>query len=318
MAGAIAGTAILKASNLSDKLHTITLTINNQCNLNCPHCYLHCENDKSLISQETINSIFKAKFKHIAIVGREPLFNQSSIEKINTIVKQAKTRDISVSIVTNGLNLKKIPKSTIELIDYVDISFDGGEKSYFNFRKSSFSHVIDGVNYLKDCGLKEINALHTICDSTIDFINDCINIRDYANFSNIMFSPYLITDNFGENTVNPVHLLDLINVLLSNDLFMSTEEAFLLIDNYHLEQDGILSEQIESLIINNKIEKKLRLFKHDPILHGILRVTYDDLVLSPRNSLHPKLYAESNYHASNSNIEKYYQEMLKKEFDYAF
>ena len=62
MAGAIAGTAILKASNLSDKLHTITMTINNECNMNCPHCYLHCENDKSLISQETINSIFKAKF----------------------------------------------------------------------------------------------------------------------------------------------------------------------------------------------------------------------------------------------------------------
>ena len=317
MAGAIAGTAILKASNNSDKLHTITMTINNECNMSCPHCYLHCKNDNRLIGQETINSIFNAKFKHIAIVGQEPLYNQSSIEKITTIAKQAKIRDVSVSIVTNGLNLKKIPKTTIELIDYVDVSFDGGEKSYSSFRKSSFSHIIDGVNYLKDCGLKEINALHTICDSTIDFISDCINIREFANFSNIMFSPYLITENFGENTVNPVHLLDIINVLLTNDLFMSTEEAFLLIDNYHLEQDGILPEQIESLIINNKIEKKLRLFKHDPILNGILRITYDDLVLSPRCSLHTKLYSQSNYYASKSNIEKCYQKLLIKEFDYA-
>lgn len=318
MAGAIAGTAILKASNYSDKLHTITLTINNECNMNCPHCYLHCKTNKGLISQETINSIFKANFKHVAIVGQEPLYNHNSIDKVTAIAKLAKTRGITVSIVTNGLNLKKVPKSTIELIDYVDISFDGGEKSYYNFRKSSFSHIIDGVNYLKDCGMKEINALHTICDSTKDFISDCINIRDYASFLNIMFSPYLITNNFGRNTVNPLHLMDLINILLSNDLFMSEDEAFLLIDNYHLEQDGILPEEIESLIARNKIEKKIRLFKHDPILNGILRITYDDLVLSPRNSLHTKLYAESNYHASNSNIEKCYQDMLIKEFDYAF
>lgn len=318
MAGAIAGTAILKANNLSDKLNTITLTINNECNLDCPHCYLHYKTDKSLISQDTINSIFKTDIKHIAIVGQEPLFNQNSIDLITNIAERAKMKGISVSVVTNGLNLKKIPKSTIEIIDYMDISFDGGAISYQNFRRSNFDHIIEGVNYLKDCGLNEINALHTICDSTKDFISDCINVKDYAYFSNIMFSPYLITENLGKNTVGPVLLMDLINLLLSNDLFMSVDEAFLLIDNYHLEQDRILPEEIEFLVTKMKIERKIRLFKHDPIFHGILRVTYDDLVLSPRDSLHTKHYAESNYHASISNIERCYQDMLIKEFDYAF
>jgi sulfatase maturation enzyme AslB (radical SAM superfamily) len=318
MAGAIAGTAILKASSLSDKLNTITLTINNDCNLNCPHCYLHCETNKGLISQDTINSVFKSNFKHIAIVGQEPLFNKNSIDLITNIAQRAKTKGVSVSIVTNGLNLKKISKSTIKLIDYIDISFDGGAISYENFRKSNFDHVIEGVNYLKDCGLSEINALHTICNSTKDFISDCVSIKDYGYFSNIMFSPYLITDNFGKNTVKPVHLMDLINLLLTNSLFMSVDEAFLLIDNYHLEQDGILPEEIEYLIAKKKIERKIKLFKHDPIFHGIIRVTYDDLVLSPRNSLHTKLYAKSNCHASNSNLDQSYQDMLTKEFDYAF
>lgn len=317
MAGAIAGTAILKASNYSDKLHTITLTINNECNMNCPHCYLHCKTDKVLISQETIDSIFRANFNHIAIVGQEPLFNKNSINIITSIANQAKLKGVSVSIVTNGLNVKKLPKSTIELIDYIDISFDGGEKSYSNFRKSSFTHIIDGVNYLKECGLKEINALHTICDLTKDFIDDCVRIRDFAPFSNIMFTPYLITENFGVNTVSPVQLMDLINILLSNNLFMSVEESFLLIDNYHLEQDKILPEEIESLITKNNLEKKLVLFKHDPILHGILRVTYDDLVLSPRSSLHTKRYSQSNYYASKTDIENCYQKLLIKEFEYA-
>jgi sulfatase maturation enzyme AslB (radical SAM superfamily) len=318
MAGAIAGTAILKACNFNDKLHTITLTINNECNLNCPHCYLHYKSDKGLISQETIVSIFKNNFKHIAIVGQEPLYNQNSINKLTVIANIAKTKGITVSVVTNGLNLKKVPKSTLELIDYIDISFDGGEKSYSNFRRSSLNQIIDGVTYLENCGLNEINALHTLCDSTKNNVSDCINIKNYAHFSNIMFSPYLITNNFGKNSVKPIYLIDLINLLASNELFMSVDEAFLLIDNYHMEQDCIMPDEVESLIAKNKIERKIKLFKHDPIFHGILRVTYDDLVLSPRDSLHTKHYFESNFQASNSNIEKCYDELLVKEFKYAY
>jgi hypothetical protein len=99
---------------------------------------------------------------------------------------------------------------------------------------------------------------------------------------------------------------------------MSVDEALMLIDAYHMEQDSLMPYDVESLIAKKKIGNKIKLFKHDPIFHGILRVTYDNLVISPRDSLHTKHYEESNYQASNSNIEKCYKELLEKEFKYAY
>jgi sulfatase maturation enzyme AslB (radical SAM superfamily) len=316
MAGAIAGTAILKANKLTNKLDTITLTINNQCNMSCPHCYLQYKSNTNLINQNTINSVFKSDFKHIAIVGQEPLYDKVSIDILSNIVISAKESNKTVSIVTNGLNLLKLPQEIIKLIDFIDISFDGGPVTYKNFRNSDFHKLIKGVDYLMANGIKEMNALHTINNRTIDFIDDCININKYAHFDNVMFSPYLITENFGSNNVESVNLLHLIDYLINNELFLKTDEAFLLIDNYHIEQDQILPSFLENIIREKNIERKIKLFKNDPIFHGIIRVTYNDIVLSPKESLHTKRYDDSNFCASNSNINLIFQK-IKEEFEYA-
>jgi MoaA/NifB/PqqE/SkfB family radical SAM enzyme len=317
MAGAIAGTAILKAQSLTERLHTITLTINNECNLKCPHCYLQYNSNKYLINNITIDSIFNSDFKHLVIVGREPLYNKDSIDIITKIIQLSKEHDVSLSIVTNGLNLLNIPKNFIKYINYIDVSFDGGNKSYEIYRKGNLRRIIKGIQYVSYYGIHEVNALYTISDKTISNIDDFISLIRYFQFPNIMFSPYLITENHGFNSVKPIKLHDIIEKLVNDHFFMNSPESFLLIDNYHLEQDKIDSHEIEEFIQTNKLHEKIKLFKHDPLFHGIIRVTYDDLVMTPRDSLHTKRYCQTNIFASKTNLNEVFQLLQMTELEYA-
>jgi MoaA/NifB/PqqE/SkfB family radical SAM enzyme len=54
MAGAIAGTAILNCK-LQSALDTVALTINNSCNLHCPHCYLQYDGPNESITSGVIS-----------------------------------------------------------------------------------------------------------------------------------------------------------------------------------------------------------------------------------------------------------------------
>ena len=57
MGGVVSGSAIMIPKS-TGHLHTITLTINNQCNLHCPHCYLKYSGTKDIIEDKTIDFIF--------------------------------------------------------------------------------------------------------------------------------------------------------------------------------------------------------------------------------------------------------------------
>ena len=80
MAGAIAGTALVNyAPHTSKQLSTITLTVNNLCNLQCPHCYLQYDGEENkYIGSEVLEHLYKADFKHLVIVGKEPFVNKKN------------------------------------------------------------------------------------------------------------------------------------------------------------------------------------------------------------------------------------------------
>ena len=304
MAGAIAGTAILKIKGVQDKLDTITLTINNECNMQCRHCYLQYVSSKRIIDDSVLESIFESEFRHLVVVGKEPLVNRDSINKVCEIVELCRKAGHSVSFVTNGLNLSLLPSEIIPQIDYIDVSFDGGALSYDRFRKGNLSKILEGIQYCLSQGLKEVNALHTICSQTIDNITDCINLNSFVPFSTILFTPYLITHNQGHNTVSAIPLTEIISRLCSNETFNNTEGTLLLIDNYHIEQDGISVVDLHTALDVVKCKNKYRVIDEDPICYGILRVTYDGLILSPRQSLHTAFYntAPSVFQQNNLNL----------------
>ncbi|MCF8239760.1 MAG: radical SAM protein [Melioribacteraceae bacterium] len=314
MSGAIAGTAILKNSRLSDELNTITLTINNNCNLSCPHCYLQYNKKNFLLAEPTIDSVFKSDFKHLAIVGKEPLLNRESIKLVHDLINRCKKMGKSISLITNGTGLEKLNPISIGEIDYIDVSFDGGPKTYEMNRKGTFDRIIDSINNIQEKSRTIFNALHTIHSANINNIDDMLEIRNYADFDIIMFSPYLKTHNDGTNEIESVKLEDILKKLSSSYSFNNTNSAYLLIDTYHLAQESITESVIEELISKYSLESKVKLFAKDALLYGIIRVTFDDLVLTPEESLHPIYYFDSFRYASNHDLNQIFSELKEKSY----
>lgn len=309
MAGAIAGTAILKTDGKCDTLNTISLTINNVCNLHCGHCYLQYMSEEAHITDRVVNLVLSNDFRHLVIVGKEPLVNETSIEILCSITKKCVERNITVSFITNGLNLSRIPADIVPLFDYIDVSFDGGMESYKQYRKGNIFEIMNGIEYCLRNGLREVNALHTICDKTIDNVSECIRLKDNIPFKTILFTPYIVTDNQGYNEVFPLSLIDIIKRLDSNDDFINAHEASLLIDNYHIEQDGLNDNQLNCVLMSVRNQKKYLVYKDDPVFYGIIRVTYDGYILSPRQSLNTRLYRMAPQINANSNLNDLLMEM---------
>src|SRR4051812_33903172 len=105
MGGAMAGSAICSARSASDDLDMVTLTINNVCNLSCPHCYLQYGGETSLIGPDNVFRVMSSSFRHLCIVGMEPLANRASSDVVSELVTKATTLGKTVSLITNGLNL---------------------------------------------------------------------------------------------------------------------------------------------------------------------------------------------------------------------
>ncbi|MCF0075246.1 radical SAM protein [Dyadobacter sp. CY261] len=319
MAGAIAGTALVDfAPHLTRKLTTITLTINNLCNLSCPHCYLQYKPSKSsnYISQQVMNAVEETSFKHLVIVGKEPLVNSHSQEIVGKIVSANVKRGKTIGLITNGLKLSKLAQSSAADLSYIDVSFDGGKETYHLYRKADFGEVIGNIHAVsRNLPHLQFNALHVVNLSTARHISDMVNVKNYANFNKIMFSPYIETKNDGENTVERLPIRIVLEKFASNPDFMYTENAFILLDIYHLlgesklfHDEGFNSmNEIKNTVLSLGLEGKVKLIENDPLSHGFLRVTYDGYLLSPYKSLDPSYYRETGNHVSKIEIDEYFR-----------
>ena len=309
MGGAIAGTAILKNLSPSNRLKTVTLTINNRCNLTCPHCYLQYEKKNFLVEEPTINSIFNSDFEHLAIVGKEPFVNKASIALLENLAEKCYLKNKSVSVITNGIGLTNLNPSVANYLDYIDVSFDGGKDTYHLYRKGSFDKIIDSIYKIQSNSNVTFNALHTLSTGTINNIDDMMSVRRFADFKIIMFSPYLNTLHDGKNDVSIVQLEEILKRLSQSTGFVEAKESLLLMDTYHTEQEGVSTETLKELISFYQLDSKIILIEKDPLNYGIIRVTYDDYVLSPYESIHPKHYNKSPHLASETNLNQVFEVM---------
>jgi MoaA/NifB/PqqE/SkfB family radical SAM enzyme len=104
MAGAMAGSAILAAGSRKDSLSIVTLTINNTCNLACPHCYLQYAGPEFFALDSVLDAVLDSNCEGISIVGKEPLANKESADRVRELVERAAEKGKWVSLITNGLN----------------------------------------------------------------------------------------------------------------------------------------------------------------------------------------------------------------------
>lgn len=124
------------------RLNLVTLTINNSCNFHCPHCYLQVENNQpTYIGEETIDKLCESDFNSLAIVGKEALLNENCVKKLEKLVLRLVKSGKKVSLVTNGKNLNLLGKILLKNLQFIDISFDGGEKTYNSVRAYNFEEL---------------------------------------------------------------------------------------------------------------------------------------------------------------------------------
>lgn len=290
MTGAMAGSTATTYRDLSDSLKVVTLTTNNSCNLRCPHCYLQYDGSHGRIDESTIDAVIASSASHVAIVGKEPLIDRMSSIITESLVSRCADVGKSVSVITNGLGLARLSTSTLRLLTWIDVSFDGGPRTYASYRRGDFERVIRNVQECRSRGARAINAMHTISTANLDHVDDMMSISTMMDWENILFSPYVAVRNDGSNATSTVPYGILVAALKASDAFCQNPSARLLLgaqsdaeligDCKHLDLD------LEGLGVAGKV---LRI-NHDPLLLGYVRVTYDGYVLTPYESLHPASY----------------------------
>jgi MoaA/NifB/PqqE/SkfB family radical SAM enzyme len=296
MAGAIAGSAILELSESgrASELDTVTLTVNNLCNLVCPHCYLQYTGPGGVVQGGVLDAITRSQYRHLAIVGKEPLVNEESINTCTLIAKSNREHKRTTSLITNGVGLHRVPSALFSDLAWIDVSLDGGPRTYSTYRRGSLDHILAGVERARNLGLRSVRALHVLSVETLSALDDMLAADESGVFDMVVLSPYIKTRNAGRNSVAPVHPLKIIEALGRSKAFEERQSAVLLLDSTHLAQSGATVLEVESAALEWNIGRRIRIFPLDPIEYGFIRVTYDGLVLPPSDSLHPASYHENS------------------------
>ena len=124
--------------------------ITHNCNLRCLHCYIDakvCKEDFEKNYNKTIeliDKLAKDNFKQIMFTGGECLV----FPKILNLIKYAKSKNMVVSIFTNGMIFNK---EVFDLVDIVNVSVDGPADihNYIRQNENSYNNIIKVLDYLK-------------------------------------------------------------------------------------------------------------------------------------------------------------------------
>ncbi len=300
MAGATAGSATTHLNQLSDNLQVLTLTINNQCNMSCPHCYLQYDGDSGRISEELITSVISSKYSHLAIIGKEPLLDMESARVTERLIHDCVRSGKTVSITTNGSGLSRLDSKTLGLVRWIDISLDGGPGTYQQYRGANYWKLIELAKHSLNKGLRELNALHTLTSENLHNLDDMVAIAEDVPWNQIIFSPYVMVRNHGKTPVSRVGLDELLSALANSKNFLNCRNTTLMLGADFFKDQGIESEWLVDKIRDAGIFHKVSMISHDPLRLGYMRLTYDGYIMTPYQSLHP-----ADYHLSASSVKSF-------------
>jgi sulfatase maturation enzyme AslB (radical SAM superfamily) len=312
MAGVVIGSIITRYQTVSGKVRAVAATVNNECNLHCPHCYLQYHGPKRFISDAHQHGLVNENYEHLGLIGMEPLVSRAHAAQTMKIARRAKSAGKTTSLMTNGFGMQFLDQDDLEVFDFVDVSFDGGSESYRGFRGASFAKLLTILSKLNP-RTTEFNALNTICSHTINCIDDMILSTNREIFRKVYFSPYVVAMNHGENSTKSVPLPSLLRHLAENWVFREDPRTILLIDAYHMLYEDISRNQITDLITALDIREKVYLVPFTPLTLGIVRVTYEGQILAPETAIHPARYGESSFEIGNQELAQAYNAFVVSE-----
>jgi MoaA/NifB/PqqE/SkfB family radical SAM enzyme len=287
MAGAMAGSAVLNALCKSDVLEIVTLTINNACNLRCPHCYLqYGVTNGELINWANVHHVLESPFRHLCIVGKEPLANRRAAALTARLVAATVDTGRSCSLITNGLNLRLLDACTFKQLSWMDVSTDGGPDSYAAYRGGNYAKLVEGINHARASGLRSLRILHTVSSGNLDATAETLKAALSFEPQYVIVSPFQATRHDGIQNVSMVSPSDILHALESTGAGRDGRVWFALDSGYirHFNDNEAVRRAIELF------GERLIYVDSDPIDRGIIRVTYDGLVLSPFESVNTADY----------------------------
>lgn len=282
----MAGSTILAAKQRRASLSTVALTVNNHCNLACPHCYLQYAPDGEdcrLISDRVARHVLEADFEHLAIVGKEPFVDRASTEVVRRLTQAAHSAGRTVSAITNGLNLDLVDDATLALFSWLDVSMDGGASSYASYRGGSWAKLRNRCLNLHGRGLRELRVLNTLSLQTVAHVDDMVVSARELGASKICFSPFQPTSSNGVQTDGVVGLTEMLAQMAP---FSADADIHLILDLGYLSQLGPRCPNDALSELAGRFGDRFHLVNSDPIDRGIIRVTYDGWVMTPLESVH--------------------------------
>ncbi len=305
MSGVMAGSAILTARHHRDTLGTVTLTVNNVCNLSCPHCYLQYEGPRGSIESAVISHIIACSSERICIVGKEPLADARSVDAVCRIIELASQSGKTASLVTNGLNGNMLPDSALKNLAWVDVSVDGGPTTYQTYRRASWEKLERSLASMRARGLRDLRVLHTLSSTTVSSVADMVEAGDALSASLIVFSPYQPTRAQGIQGATPISPTELTQAL---EPFAGDPRVHLSFDVGYASQFKDTSEAIASATC--LFGERFTYVDTDPLDRGIIRVTYDGLVFTPFEAVNTSDYVVLGRDALAQPLDAWFGQML--------
>lgn len=207
--------------------------------------------------------------------ARRVIINRNILSKtFPSIVKEAKPKIMSISFMTNGTHITDDFISLIkeEGMDNIYVSIDGPENIHnysrkFNNGKGTFYDVINGINKIKNAGIKVIAS--TVINSKYPDIDNIVEFLDSLNLDGVEFCFIRGKNNSDCFTSDTIQMFFKSFDILLNKILKKIEQ-----DDYHLLK--LLKNNYVFSYLKSIIEKNF----------NIRRCSFDDhLVISPEGDL---------------------------------
>lgn len=272
-------------------LQIATVTVNNGCNLACPHCYLqYTGTPDRVISDAFFRAILESPAERVILVGKEPLKDRPSVEHTSRLIEWAFDEGKRVAMITNGQLLNLLPAEVAQCLDYVDVSFDGGPQTYQGFRGASYERLARNIAGHADN--VEFSALHVLCDETLCHVDDMMETATIPGVSCVAFSLFVEARTHGTITTR-LHSVDrAISTLAQSRPFRNCKDAVLLLARHELGLNGDEADTYVARVAEEILPGQVHVVDVDPLQLGIARFTFDEYVLTPLDSVHPAGYVE--------------------------
>ena len=204
---------------------SIMIKLTNACNVTCYFCSQGIAGniflDKSIILKLQ-NEAKKYGVVDLIYSGGEPLLYPS----IDEVIRNGYELGLSQKLVTNGINLKNIKPTTIQMFDNIGISIHGDENihDFIVGKKGTYKKVLESLEYINDLPAKpEIIINFTLTNENVNCLDHIMEISEKFNChvsvarlnrigksSNITNISEIIFDFFESNTFNTFKMSNVI------------------------------------------------------------------------------------------------------------